>query len=263
MCIRDRIRSAQVVPFVIEVPQGKIEGKLDRKQLSEWTDELPNDCAQFAKEVLSRANVDSSEIDTILLVGDVRWLQTIQQELVALVGSHASLVPIDSADLARGAAIQADYVMPPQDRNAPRAISAASYDLGVVMQEDSSLVSPPRVLVPKDTSLPAGISKTLRFTREGKRQPTLQFVEGSRLGTTVWNKLGNIDLQTCFQQRFTSDPLQLRLEVDESGIWNGRITWPAGNDQVMVPLLNEPVMDIVSIRQWRDWLESLMLCNEV
>ncbi len=259
----ERMRSAQVVPFVIEVPKGKVEGRLDRKQLSEWTDELPNDCAQFAKEVLNRANVDSSEIDTILLVGDIRWLQSIQQELLALVGSHASLVPIDSADLARGAAIQADYMMPPQDRNAPRAISAASYDLGVVMQDDSSMVSPPRVLVPKDTVLPTGISKTLRFTREGKRQPMLQFVEGSRLGTTVWNKLGNIDLQTCFQQRSTSDPLQLRLEVEESGIWNGRITWPAGNDQLMVPLLNEPLMDIVSIRQWRDWLESLMLCNEV
>jgi hypothetical protein len=25
--------------------------------------------------------------------------------------------------------------------------------------------------------------------------------------------------------------------------------------------LNEPLMDVVSIRQWRDWLESLFLCN--
>jgi hypothetical protein len=70
-----------------------------------------------------------------------------------------------------------------------------------------------------------------------------------------------IDLKTCFQGRSSSDPLQLRIEVDESGLWSGALTWLAGNKQIPIPLLTEPLMDVVSTKRWRDWLESLMLCN--
>jgi hypothetical protein len=152
-------------------------------------------------------------------------------------------------------------MMPPLSEDAPHAICAASYDLGVMMQEEESIFVQPRVLIARDHSLPAHISKTLRFTHEGRRQPILQFVEGSRFGATTWNKLGRIDLQTCFAGRNVADPLQLRVDIDESGLWNATVAWPAGNDQIPIAPLNEPLMDIVSIKQWRDWLESLMLCN--
>jgi hypothetical protein len=68
-------------------------------------------------------------------------------------------------------------------------------------------------------------------------------------------------LQTCFEGRTTADPIQLRAEIDESGIWNGSLTWLAGNKQLALPPLAEPIMDSVSMRHWHDWLESIMLCN--
>jgi hypothetical protein len=73
--------------------------------------------------------------------------------------------------------------------------------------------------------------------------------------------LSQVDLQSCFEGRTTADPLQLRIEVDESGVWTGTVTWLAGNKQWVAPPLGEAVMDPVSKRQWRDWLESIMLCN--
>jgi hypothetical protein len=147
------------------------------------------------------------------------------------------------------------------DRSIPHAVGSTSYDLAVLMHDDDNMLAPPKVLVPRATPLPCSVSRTLRFTREGKRQPTLQFLEGSRIGQSTWNKLGKVDLQTCFKNRSEADPLQLRLEVDQSGLWIGTVAWPAGNDQIPVSPLNEPLMDVVSIRQWRDWLESLFLCN--
>ncbi len=257
----DRLRSSASVPFVFETPGGKVEGKLEREHLSEWVGDLEKDCESFAKEAIKLAKVDPSIIDAILLIGDVRWMTVIQRQLTHLVGPHATLTMLQSGDLARGAAIQAKNVMPPMDSQSPVAYGCTSYDLGVILQEDATKISPPKVLIRKDTVTPAISTRALRFTGGGKDQPTLQFVEGSRLGATTWNRLGQIDLKTCFPGRPDSDPLQLRVEVNSSGIWSGSLIWLAGNKQLPISPLSEPLMDVVSMRRWRDWLESLMLCN--
>ncbi len=257
----DRLRTSATVPFVFEFPGGRIERSLERDKLSEWVDDLEGDSVSFAREAIERSKLDPRSIDTILLIGDVRWMPHIQKQLSGLVGPHAVLAMLKSNDLARGAAIQARYMMPPIAPNAPVAHSATTYDLGVIIQEEDTRVGVPKILIAKDTAIPASSSRTLRFTREGRSQPQLQFVEGSRFGASTWNRLGHVDLQTCFADRRNSDPLQLRIEVDGSGLWNGSLTWLAGNRQVPIPQLMEPLMDAVSTRRWRDWLESLMLCN--
>lgn len=257
----DRLRHASVVPFAVELPQGRFESSLQRERIGEWVGDLEGDCETFAKEVLQRANLEPGAIDSLLLIGDVRWFPSIQARLKRLVQPNAAIVLLGSADLARGAAIQARYLMPPIDSQAPAAHASTTYDLGMMVLEDNGTQHPPKVLIPKDTPLGYQFSRTLRFSREGKRQPILQFIEGTRLGSSTWNRLSNIDLQTCFEGRVNPDPVQLRVEVDESGLWNGSVTWLSGNKQLPVPPLGEPGMDNVSMRQWRDWLESIMLCN--
>ncbi|AMV33090.1 Serine/threonine-protein kinase PknB [Pirellula sp. SH-Sr6A] len=256
----ERMRAASVVPFIVEVPGGKFEGRLDRNRPEEWVDELVSDCGLYAKEVADRVGIAPGGFDAVLLLGDARWYPSIQNAVAQVAGPKVPLIPLKSSHIARGAAIQAEYLMPPMDIDSPHAVSSTAYDLGVVMQ-DASGVTAPRILIPRDKPLSCQATRTLRFSKEGERQPVLQFVEGSRLGNSTWNKLGRVDLQTCFAGRRSSDPLQLRLEVDESGFWQGLIHWPGGNSQVPVSPLNEPLMDVVSIRQWGDWLESLMLCN--
>ncbi len=257
----DRLRSSATVPFVFETPGGKVEGKLERDRLTEWVGDLQDDCQSFAREAIQRSKIDPKTIESILLIGDVKWMTVIQQQLANLVSPLAKMTLLQSGDLARGAAIQAKNVMPPMAQNSPLAFSATSYDLGVILQESESRISQPRVLISKDTPTPAISTRALRFSTAGKDQPTLQFVEGSRLGATTWNRLGLMDLKTCFPGRPESDPLQLRVDINPSGIWSGSLIWLAGNKQLPIPPLVEPLMDIVSTRHWRDWLESLMLCN--
>ena len=258
----DRLRTSATVPFVFEVPRGKLERQVDRDRLSEWVDDLEQDCQVFASEAIERTKIEPKNIDAVLLIGDLCWMPTIQQQLKALVGERTQIVMLKSNDLARGAALQAHYLMPPLDPMATVAHGATSYDLGVVIQEDENRTGAPKVLIRKDSPTPTQTSRTLRFNRPGAEQPVLQFVEGTRLGGTTWNRLGKIDLKSCFAGRDISDPLQLRIEVDESGLWCGSLTWLKGNQQIQIPFLTEPLMDIVSTKRWRDWLESLMLCNE-
>ena len=151
--------------------------------------------------------------------------------------------------------------MPPIKPDVPLACACTSYDLGIILQEDPTKIGQPKVLISKDSPTPAVSTRTLRFSSGSKEQPILQFVEGSRLGATTWNRLGRIDLKSCFPGRPATDPLQLRVDINPSGTWSGSLIWLAGNKQLPIPPLNEPMMDVVSARRWRDWLESLMLCN--
>ena len=256
----EKLQQSPVVPFAVELPKGRFESAIRRSGIQEWVEDLTGDCAIYANEAIKRSGIDPHEIDTILMIGDVSWLSDIQDQLKRLVRPNANLVSMGSADLARGAAIQARLLMPPIDPKAPSAHGATSYDLGIIVQEENG-PTPRKILIPKDTPFGYQVSKTLRFTREGRPQPTLQFIEGTRLGASTWNRLSQVDLQSCFEGRTTADPLQLRIEVDESGVWTGTVTWLAGNKQWVAPPLGEAVMDPVSKRQWRDWLESIMLCN--
>lgn len=258
----ERLQYANVVPFIIDMAKGRYEGALVRDQIEEWVGDLASDCSTFAADALSRANIDPKTIESLLLIGDIRWLDQIQKPLKEMIHPEAQIAWIDSADLARGAALQAKYLMPPIDPRSPIAKGATSYDLGMIVQDSQlNLGPPPKVLIGRDSPLPAPLSRTLRFTREGQRQPVLQWVEGTRFGEQTWHKLSSVDLQTCFEERTVADPIQMRVEVDESGIWNGSLTWLAGNKQLVLPPLGEPVMDSVSTRQWHDWLESIMMCN--
>lgn len=256
----ERLRSASSVPFVIDVGAGKFEARLGRENLVEWVDELPMDLPHFAKEVLAKTNLGPDQVDGVLLLGDVRWFPGMKQELQRIVGNTVPITSLRTNCLAQGAALQADYLMPPIDSESPHAVSASGYGFGVIMQTPDNLSSP-KTLIPSGTPIPYQASRTLRFAKDGKRQPILQFVEETRLGASTWNKLGAIDLQTAFPARNTSDPLQLRLEIDESGLLQPSIAWPAGNSHITAPTLSDPTMDVVSCKQWRDWLESLMLCN--
>jgi hypothetical protein len=68
-------------------------------------------------------------------------------------------------------------------------------------------------------------------------------------------------LQTCFDGRSQADPLQLTIETDSSGLVTTSLTWLAGNKQLVAAPLEVPIMDAISMRQWRDWLDSLMLVH--
>ena len=257
----ERLRHAEKVPFIIELKNGKYEGFIHRDGVAEWVDDMVLDCESFAKEAIARAAVDPLEIETLILIGDIRWLPILQNRITSIVHPKARVIPMGSADLAKGAAIQARHLMPPLDSKNPVACGASSYDFGLIIQEPGGHVHPPKVLIAKDTPLGQQVSRTLRFTREGKQQPILQFVEGTRFGSLNWNRLASIDLQTCFEDRRTADPLQLNLETDTNGMLNSSITWLAGNQQRTVPPLGIPTMDTISLRHWHDWLESLMLCS--
>jgi hypothetical protein len=93
------------------------------------------------------------------------------------------------------------------------------------------------------------------------RFPTLQIIESTTLGDANWHLLAKAKPEQFFPERQADEPLQLRFEVDESGVLRPSLLWPAGNRQVLLPTCEDSALSEAQIAQWNQWLEASMLCG--
>ncbi len=94
----------------------------------------------------------------------------------------------------------------------------STYDLGLVVLEGTTPKSLPKVLIPKGTPLPFQYNKAVRIGTKANAQTTLQFVESTRTGGVNWHRLGAVCVEEAFPKRAAEYPLQLRVELDSSGL---------------------------------------------
>ncbi len=249
------------IGLVFEANAKRFPIRMSSQELMAIAGELKSDLARFATQAMKVAAVEPRQIDEVLLIGDLLQFPAIRSTLSGLFPANIPCHMITQAQLAKGATIQSQYLMPPGNTKCPYAEPASIYDLGLVVQHTSNYVSTPKVLIPKRTVLPTSISKTLRFASTKESQPIIQFVESTRQGGHNWNRLATIDIAKSFSGRPATDPLQLRIDLDSSGMWSGTATWLAKNSTFTLELLTENSIDDFTIRRWREWVESLILCN--
>ena len=208
------------------------------------------------------ANTELHEIDEVLLVGSMMHMRPLQELVRNLVPHAASQTLIDKSDVARGAALQSRYLgsLEAVSSKMPHAITSTAYDIGLLAMDPNTGKGSPRVLLPKASTLPATVSRNLRGDQLAG-VGTLQVIESTRLGNETWHRLGAIKPAEAFPNRQAKDPLQLRLVVDESGLFEAFLVWPAGNRQVAFGK-QANALDPAQIDHWKSWLETALLCSD-
>ncbi len=208
------------------------------------------------------AQTEIGEIDEVLLAGSMMHMRPLQELVRNLLPQASVPTLIEKSDIARGAALQSRYLgsLESATSKVPHAITSTAYDFGLLAMDPNTGKGSPRVLLPKATSLPATISKNLRGDQLAS-VGTLQLIESTRMGGDTWHRLGAIKPAEAFPNRSPQDPLQLRLVVDESGLFEAMLVWPAGNRQVSFGK-HENSLDATQIEHWKSWLETALLCSD-
>ncbi|MDX1929281.1 MAG: Hsp70 family protein [Pirellulaceae bacterium] len=210
----------------------------------------------------SIAKTEIAKIDDVLLVGSMMHMRPLQDLVRSLVPHVASPTLLEKSDIARGAALQSRYLgsLEAATSKMPHAIASTAYDFGLLAIDPSSGKGSPHVLLEKSSALPTTVSKNLRGELLANIG-SLQIIESTRLGGDNWHRLGVIKPSEAFPNRQPQDPLQLRLVVDESGLFEAHLTWPAGNRQVSFGQ-REHALDSTQIDHWKSWLETALLCSD-
>ena len=126
--------------------------------------------------------------------------------------ANVAMEVVTQADLARGAALQAQYLMPPGDSSGPSAIPHSVYDIAFLTMSQDNPTGMPKILIPKGSRLPAEFSRTIRFSSQSTRSPALQFVESTQMDGN-WHRLGAVEPGAVFPKRLPEQPLQLRTRA--------------------------------------------------
>lgn len=228
--------------------------------------ELKQIIQQSVAKACSIAKMDLSEIDHVLLAGSIMHMNAVQKVVADLIPHNVDMNFVDRGDFARGAAIQAHsggkLGSDSKELNF-KAVSAASYDIALLPDLPDKSQSRPTVLIEKGTTTPTSFSRTLRpkvVNGVCSELPTFHLIESTSLGEGQWLKLGGVNPAEVFPDRGIEEALQLRLEIDDSGMLQSTISQPSSNQRVLLPAASDPELTPDEISKWRDWLETTLLC---
>ncbi len=209
------------------------------------------------------ANLEPGQLDAVLLAGSMLRITQLRNVLSRSVPKTVKLVMLEKAELARGAAIHAHYInqLRTDEPQIPHAIGCTSYDFAILAANARG--TKPRVVLDRGTQVPASVRKGIRLPAPNPDQQNreiLQFIESTRSGGRDWRRLGMVDIRAAFPDRKSEDPIELRMEVDESGIMESSLIWVPGNSQTHLTAVAENELSPDQVRRWRHWLEDAMLC---
>ncbi|MCA9192465.1 MAG: Hsp70 family protein [Planctomycetales bacterium] len=259
----DHLTRSHSVELRFEWMGATIRQSFSQQDLMNIAERLVKELENAIKQALKVAHVEAAEIRHVLLVGNMMRIKPLQDVVKSALGAKVSATVLDKTDLAMGAAIAAQKCSElTTQSDLPEVTGCASYDIAVVASESQSSRRP-HILIPKGTALPHEGSRSLRFKNAGCGHPAavLQLIESTSKGRTNWHKLGNCLPNEYFPKRTESDYLNLRFQIDGSGVLHSQLVWPAGNQAVPVQLCSESLLLAEEILDWQKWLETILLCS--
>ncbi|MEM7477774.1 MAG: Hsp70 family protein [Planctomycetota bacterium] len=209
---------------------------------------------------------DLHEIDRVILSGSMMRMKSMQKIVTDVIPHDVEVTWMEKSDLARGAAIYARQLssISVEEEMLPSAVACAGYDIALLAETPDSTQKRPKILIERGKPTPTSYSRTLRPKAiKGKNAalPSLQLIESSSIGEGNWLKLGRIDPSEAFPDLTPEDILQLRLEVDPSGILEASLAMPKSNQIATLPCSSDPGLTREVIARWRAWLEELLLTS--
>ncbi|MEO8269143.1 MAG: Hsp70 family protein, partial [Aureliella sp.] len=262
----DRLTRSSRVEVRFEWEGASIEQTITQEGLVKIAPELTQLIEEAILQACTAAKTDMGEIDHILLAGSLMKMGPIQQLVKRCVPHRATVTELEKADFARGGAIQSHHfsTLSPSKNLLPRGIGCMAYDVALLAADPTSGKAVPRVLLERSTPLPSSLARTLRPSSlavgaPSNSFPPLQIIESSSLGSTHWLALGKVLPDELFPERGLGEPLQLRVEVDESGILGTSLAWSEGKRRVRLPHTSDSTLSEAELTQWQSWLETTML----
>ncbi|MBN8601223.1 MAG: Hsp70 family protein [Planctomycetes bacterium] len=259
----DRLATASKVDIRFEFQQKSIQCTLSRREMLAIAEEPCLMLKHYVENALKQSGIDPFDIDQVLWMGSLARFDELRSMIERFLSHNPTSSLQSKADLAIGAAIQSQHMMPTIQAPPalPRVVTSATYDLGLLFRDAQSGKTVPRVLAPKGSPLPFSIQRNMRPPPGADLPPLVQIIEGTNQGESTWHKLGQLDLKSTFANRPQRDPCQLRLQIDESGLWNGTVTWVNGQQTVPIPITSESPMTNEQAERWKSWLETILLCT--
>jgi molecular chaperone DnaK len=193
--------------------------KLARSEFESMTEDLLQRTLFTTQKLLERANCAWDELTRVLLVGGASRMPMVQEML-----EKQSATPVDrSLDpdecVAHGAAIYAQIVLDSIDGQRPQieVTNVNSHDLGVLGQERATGMTRQRVLLARNTPLPATGSEQFTTRKNNQQQVVVDVVEGGDASGTNSTPIGRCLVTDLPPGLPAGTPINVRFTYTHNG----------------------------------------------
>lgn len=230
--------------------------EVTREQFAAASRELLTRVEQLLQRVLSAAQLAWREVDNVLLVGGASQLPAIREMLVQRLGKlpDAWISPWEA--IARGAARHSLQRL--HHATAPLAIASnCTHSIGIEWTDPVVKKPMRKTLIPRNTPLPAQVSRQIKMRGMPHQQFALSFWQGDADDPRHCTLIGRAILDDLPEDLAADWPIDLKVDVGT----NGRITVDAAaryTTQAVHLVMQRP--DCVSrthFNLWQPVVESL------
>lgn len=203
---------------------------ITREQFEEITADLLQRTADTSLLVLEEAGVKPDQLDAVVLVGGSTLMPKVPQMLKELTGREAFAGLSPHTSVAQGAAIHAAILearfrgesseLAERIRKLLRNVrqeDVNSHGLGVEARNPKTGQTVNHVMIPRNTKLPAEVSRTFKTSEPNQRRVNVKVIEGDAPDPNACSLLGNCRITGLPKDLPKGAPIEVVYAFDSSG----------------------------------------------
>jgi molecular chaperone DnaK (HSP70) len=240
-----------------------LEGILSRAFLSRLGSDLLSRPKELTEQALSAAGVTWQDLDHVLLAGGASRMSLVQEMVQEWVGTSGICSLIGSEAAPQGAALYAQIQLAPNLPNLDFDVQEVkSHYLGIVGVNRRTGEKQMSVVIPQNVALPATAQSTFTTVQDGQTSLALDIVEGSDPTSPDYRPIGRCHISNLPPGMPKGTSIAFDFLVASNGILSVSIESAATGQRTSPQIQRASGMTTEERNQWRDWLQTGLICGQ-
>jgi molecular chaperone DnaK len=221
--------------------------------LEERTADLLERTRYTTRQLLTTAGLEWKDIGRILLTGGSTRMPMVQRMLRELSGIEPDRSINPDEAVARGAAIYANYLLNSAagTKSTFDVSNVNAHSLGVEIFEPATGRKRNRILIPRNTPLPAGKTDEFVTREENQRTVVVQVLEGESLDPAACSMIGRAVIRNLPPNLPRGSPVTVTYEYGANGRLSVRAKMVWTDHEVRLDLERSASLSADRLKSWK------------